>query len=151
VKIWVLRHGEAEARASSDAARELTDRGCHQVVESARQLLGKPLQRIIASPYVRARQTAEQVQQVLRRREAVVTVPWLTPDSDPRRVLSELDALNLDHVLLVSHQPLVGALIGLLVHGSYQHPEPMSTASLAELEGEHVLAGGMQLVGVHHV
>lgn len=151
MKIWVLRHGEAEARASSDAARELTDRGCHQVVESARQLLGKPLQRIIASPYVRARQTAEQVRQVLSRREAVVTVPWLTPDSDPHRVLSELDALNLDHVLLVSHQPLVGALIGLLVHGSYQHPEPMSTASLAELEGEHVLAGGMQLVGVHHV
>jgi phosphohistidine phosphatase len=151
VKIWVLRHGEAEARASSDAARELTERGCDQVVESARQLLGKPLQRIIASPYVRARQTAEQVQQVLSRREAVVTVPWLTPDSDPRRVLSELDALNLDHVLLVSHQPLVGALIGLLVHGSYQHPEPMSTASLAELEGEHVLAGGMQLLGVHHV
>jgi phosphohistidine phosphatase len=151
VKIWVLRHGEAEARASSDAARELTVRGCDQVIESARQLLGKPLQQIIASPYVRARQTAERVQQVLSRREAVVTVPWLTPDSDPRRVLSELDALNLDHVLLVSHQPLVGALIGLLVHGSYQNAEPMSTASLAELEGEHVLAGGMQLVGVRHV
>jgi phosphohistidine phosphatase len=151
VKIWILRHGEAEARASSDAARELTARGCDQVIESARQLLGRPLQRIIASPYVRAQQTATQVQHVLSRREAVVTVPWLTPDSDPRRVLSELDALNLDHVLLVSHQPLVGALIGLLVHGSYQHAETMSTASLAELEGEHVLAGGMQLVGVRHV
>lgn len=151
MKIWIMRHGEAEARASSDAARELTARGCDQALESARQLLGKPLQRIIASPYVRAQQTAERVQQVLSLREAVVTVPWLTPDSDPRRVLSELDALNLDDVLLISHQPLVGTLIGLLVHGSYQHAEPMSTASLAELEGEHVLAGGMQLAGVRHV
>jgi phosphohistidine phosphatase len=151
MKVWILRHGEAESRAASDAARELTARGRDQVIESARQLLGKPLQRIIASPYVRAQQTAEQARQVLNRHETVVTVPWLTPDSDPRRVLSELDALNLDQVLLVSHQPLVGALIGLLVNGSYQHAEPMSTASLAELEGEHVLAGGMRLLGVHHV
>lgn len=54
-------------------------------------------------------------------------------------------------MLLVSHQPLVGELIGVLVHGSAQQAEPMSTASLAELEGEFVAAGTLTLNSVRHV
>lgn len=151
MKVWVLRHGEAQPTASSDAARELTAHGREEVRQSATHLSGQPLQRIIASPYVRARQTAELVQQVLGFPQAIVSAPWLTPDSDPRQVLAELDAQGVEQVLLVSHQPLVGALVGLLAHGSYQHAEPMSTASLAELEGDFVLAGGMKLVSLRHV
>lgn len=151
MKVWILRHGEAHAKAPSDAARELTARGREDVLKSAGHLLGQPLQRIIASPYVRATQTAEQVHQALNFQQPIVSAPWLTPDSDPRKVLAELDALGVEQVLLVSHQPLVGALVGLLAHGSYQQAEPMSTASLAELEGEFVLAGGMELVSMHHV
>ncbi len=45
----------------------------------------------------------------------------------------------------VSHQPLVGNLVGLLQHGHLQQPAAMSTASLAELEGEWPLAGLMTL------
>jgi phosphohistidine phosphatase len=151
VKVWILRHGEAQSRASSDAARELTAHGREEVRRSAAHLAGQPLQRIIASPYIRARQTAELVQQVLGFPQAIVNAPWLTPDSDPRQVLAELDAQGVEQVLLVSHQPLVGALVGLLAHGSYQQAEPMSTASLAELEGDFVLAGGMKLVSLRHV
>jgi phosphohistidine phosphatase len=151
VKLWVLRHGEAQAQARSDAERELTAHGREEVLQSASHLLGKPLTRIIASPYVRARQTAELVRQALGFSDAVVIVPWLTPDSNPQKVLSQLDAYGADDVLLVSHQPLVGALIGLAAHGSYQHPQPMSTASLAELSGEFALAGGMELLSVRHV
>lgn len=151
MKVWVLRHGEAQSRARSDAERELTDHGRGEVLKSAVHLSDKPLQKILASPYVRAQQTAGLVHRSLGFDDAVVTVPWLTPDSDPREVLDQLAALTVDEVLLVSHQPLVGALIGLLAHGSYQHAEPMSTASLAELEGDHVLAGGMSLNSIRHV
>lgn len=151
MKVWVLRHGEAQAQARSDAERELTAHGREEVMQSAAHLLGKPLTRIIASPYVRARQTAELVRQALGFSESVVIVPWLTPEADPRQVLSELDAHAADDILLVSHQPLVGALIGLAVHGSYQQPQPMSTASLAELEGDFPLAGAMELLSVRHV
>lgn len=150
MKVWVLRHGEAQANARSDAERELTGHGRSQVIASAAHLLGKPLGRIIASPYVRAQQTAELVRQALGFSEAIITVPWLTPESDPKKVLNQLDEYADEEVLLVSHQPLVGVLIGLLVNGSFQHAQPMNTASLAELEGDFPLAGAMQLLSVRH-
>lgn len=151
MKLWVLRHGEAQAQARSDAERELTAHGREEVLQSAAHLLGKPLTRIIASPYVRARQTAELVRHALGFSGAVVIVPWLTAESDPGQVLSHVEAYADDDILLVSHQPLVGTLIGLAVHGSYQQPQPMSTASLAELKGEFALAGAMELLSVRHV
>lgn len=150
MKLWILRHGEAQQQARSDAERELTEHGRQEVLTSAEHLKGQPLGRIIASPYVRAQQTAELVRQALGFTDAVVTVPWLTPESDPRNVLGQLDGDVSDDVLLVSHQPLVGALIGLAVHGNVQQAEPMSTASLAELEAHVALAGAMTLVGVRH-
>ncbi|HEX8592088.1 MAG TPA: phosphohistidine phosphatase SixA [Pseudomonas sp.] len=151
MKIWILRHGEAQAKARSDADRELTPHGRDQVLQSAANLMGKPLQRILASPYVRARQTAELVRQALGLTEPVVIVPWLTPDSDPGQVLGQLDVYVGDDVLLVSHQPLVGALIGLAVHGTIAQPQPMGTASLAELSGDYPLAGAMELDSARHV
>lgn len=151
MKVWILRHGEAHQFARSDEARELTENGRHEVLTSAARLLGQPLQRILVSPYVRAQQTAELVRQALGYTEPVETVRWLTPDSSPRKVLDNLDAYAGENVLLVSHQPLVGTLIGLAVHGNVQQTESMHTASLAELECEFPLAGAMQLVSLEHV
>ncbi|MFG0410971.1 phosphohistidine phosphatase SixA [Pseudomonas sp. FYR_11] len=145
MKLWVLRHGEAEPRAKSDAERRLTAHGREQVVRSAAHLLGQPLQAIIASPYVRAQQTAALVHETLGFAKPLRTVPWLTPDGDVQQVIGEIERLGLEHVLLVSHQPLVGNLVGLLQHGHLQQQAAMSTASLAELEGEWPLAGLMAL------
>lgn len=94
MKVWVLRHGEAQSRARSDAERELTAHGREEVLKSAVHLSDKSVQRIIASPYVRAQQTAELVRQSLGFNDPVVTVPWLTPDSSPREVLLQLDKLG---------------------------------------------------------
>ncbi|MCO7634885.1 phosphohistidine phosphatase SixA [Pseudomonas guariconensis] len=150
MKVWVLRHGEAEPRANSDAERRLTAHGREQVLRSAARLLGQPLQAILASPYVRAQQTAALVREALGFAEPVRTVPWLTSDHDAGQVIGELERLGLEQVLLVSHQPLVGTLVGLLEHGHGQQPAPMSTASLAELEGDWPLAGVMTLRGLYH-
>ena len=150
MKLWVLRHGEAEQRANTDAERRLTAHGREQVLHSAARLLDQPLQAIVASPYVRAQQTAALVHGALGFAEPVRTVPWLTPDSDVRQAIAELERLGLEHVLLVSHQPLVGALVSVLEHGHVQQPAPMSTASLAELEGEWPLAGLMTLRSLSH-
>ncbi|WP_300730745.1 phosphohistidine phosphatase SixA [Pseudomonas sp.] len=146
MKLWVMRHGEAEPRAATDAQRELTAHGREQVLRSAAFLKGQPLDAILVSPYVRAQQTAKLVRDALGFKPALVTVPWLTPDSDPGVALRELPEAG--NTLLVSHQPFVGDLISLLQHGHYRQPQPMQTASLAELEGEWALAGSMTLVGV---
>lgn len=150
MKLWVLRHGEAEPRANTDAERRLTSHGREQVLRSAAHLLGQPLQAIIASPYVRAQQTAALVHDTLGFGEPVRTVPWLTPDSDVQEAIAELERLGLEQVLLVSHQPLVGTLVSMLEHGPGQHSAPMSTASLAELEGDWPLAGLMNVRALRH-
>jgi len=150
VRLWLLRHGEAEPQAASDAARELTAHGRKEVQQAAAQLAGRPLTAIIASPYVRAQQTAELVRSALGFNGKVNTVAWLTPDSDPRDALKYLDERERAEVLLVSHQPLIGALGGLLVHGHRQEPLPMRTASLAELEGDILAAGLMELLALIH-
>ncbi|WP_145188909.1 MULTISPECIES: phosphohistidine phosphatase SixA [unclassified Pseudomonas] len=150
MRLWVLRHGEAEPRANTDAERRLTAHGREQVLHSAAHLLGQPLQAIIASPYVRAQQTAALVHDTLGFAQPVQTVPWLTPESDAQTVIAEIERLGLEHVLLVSHQPLVGNLVGLLEHGHARQPAPLSTASLAELEGDWPLAGLMTLRNLLH-
>lgn len=151
MKLWILRHGEAQGHAARDSLRELTDHGREEVLRSAAHLLGQPLAAVYASPYVRAQQTAGIVHEALALEQPIVTVPWLTPESDPQEVIGHLDSLGLDHVLLVSHQPLVGALVGLLENGHLKQPRGMNTASLAVLEGDWPLAGLMSVQAVHHL
>jgi len=150
MRLWLLRHGEAEPQARSDAERMLTKHGRKEVLKAAGLLAGRPLKAILASPYVRAQQTAELVREALGFVGAIGTAPWLTPDSDPREVLQYLSERDETELLLVSHQPLLGDLAGLLIHGHRQEPLPMKTASLAELEGEMPLAGSMLLRELHH-
>jgi phosphohistidine phosphatase len=150
MKLWLLRHGEAEPQARTDAMRELTRHGRKQVVRSAAHLLGRPLTAILASPYVRTQQTAQLLRETLGGGIEIVTVPWLTPDGDLAQVLRYLDAHSEQELVLVTHQPLVGELAGMLMHGHRQTPLPMQTASLAQLDGEFALAGSMYLTSLQH-
>ena len=91
---------------------------------------------------MRAQQTAPLVRDVLCVAPEIRTAPGLTPESNPLQVLEKLGTD--DNVLLVSHQPLVGSLISFVQHGHQRQPQPMYTASLAELEGASPLAGLMR-------
>ncbi|MGC3513106.1 phosphohistidine phosphatase SixA, partial [Pseudomonas aeruginosa] len=66
--------------------------------------------------------------------QAVGSGPSLTPDDDPRQVRGNLDERSEPNLLLVSHQPLVGALGGLLVLGNRRDPVPIITPTQAEME-----------------
>jgi phosphohistidine phosphatase len=90
------------------------------------------------------------VRQQLGFQRAIITAPWLTPSGDVREVVRQLDAYEGQDVLLVSHQPLIGELGGWLVHGHRQQPLSMHTASLAQLQGELVAAGSLQLLALLH-
>nr|WP_286675137.1 phosphohistidine phosphatase SixA [Pseudomonas subflava] len=144
----MLRHGEAEPRARSDAERALTERGRKEVRCSAEHLRGRPLTHILVSPYLRAQQTAEIVREVLGLKLPLTTVNWATPDDSVREAAGHLDGFP-GESLLVSHNPLLGNLSGLLIDGHLQQPLGLHTASLVELDGEPV-PGLMHLVGLHH-
>lgn len=143
MRLWLLRHGEAQRFAPQDSLRALTEQGRLDVLASAERLRGRPLEAILASPYVRARQTAELVAQALAFPGVVEIEGWLTPEGDPRDALERLHRRPESELLVVTHQPFVGALAGLLIHGHRESPLAMSTAALVGLRGELLLAGGM--------
>ncbi|AWA40871.1 MULTISPECIES: phosphohistidine phosphatase SixA [Pseudomonas] len=149
MKLWVLRHGEAEPYGSRpDSERELTAHGRQEVLSSAARLIGQPLTAIYASPYLRAQQTAQLVREALGFEPEIRTVEWLTPEVDPDRVAEQL--VSVSNVLLVSHNPLVGNLLSYLQHGAGYPPEKVSTAGLAELEHSELLIGSMTLNSLKH-
>ncbi|MBF4559354.1 phosphohistidine phosphatase SixA [Pseudomonas sp. p50] len=149
MKLWVLRHGEAEPHGTRpDSERALTAHGREEVLRSAAKLIGQPLSAIYASPYLRAQETAMLVREALGFEPEIRTVEWLTPDNRPQAVAEQL--VSVDYALLVSHNPLVGNLLGYLQHGHVQEPEAVKTAGLAELEGDLPVAGAMKLNGIKH-
>ena len=149
MKLWVLRHGQAEANAPSDAQRQLTEIGREEARRMAGRLLNEPIDVILASPYVRAQQTAELVREALGLRRAIVTVDWATPDDDALAALDYLAERSEMNILLVSHQPLVGQLLSLAVDGHRQRYYPMPTAGLALLETPLPAAGIATLLELH--
>ncbi|GGM26904.1 phosphohistidine phosphatase SixA [Pseudomonas asuensis] len=150
MRLWLLRHGEAEPRAEGDEFRPLTAKGRDEVRRSAARLLGKGIDAIYASPYVRAQQTAELVKEVLAYKEPIVTLPWITPDDDVSKAIDHLDSLSGRNILLATHNPFVSDLAGFLVYGNRQQPLSMATGSLAVLEGELPIAGAMELIELFH-
>ncbi|PTR29679.1 MULTISPECIES: phosphohistidine phosphatase SixA [unclassified Pseudomonas] len=150
MKLWVMRHGEAVPHGARlhDSERELTDNGRKEVLKITAELMGQPLTAIYASPYLRAQQTAQLVRETLGFEPEIRTVEWLTPDTEPDKVAEQL--VSVSNVLLVSHNPLVGHLLSYLQHGAGYPPEKVSTAGLAELNGDELLIGSMKLDSIKH-
>ena len=136
-----MRHGQAAAQAATDAERALTLAGEAEVRLMASLLHGQPLDGILASPYVRAQQTAALVRSEIGFERAIATAPWLTPDDEPNEALRYLAERPEQNLLLVSHQPLVSQLVSLLCEGHRRAHVPMPTAALVCIETDVVAAG----------
>jgi len=130
VNVFIMRHGEAQAKAETDRQRELAQQGREDIVQMAADYssaLGS-IDVIWASPYVRTQQTAKLLSEQLGK--PVITQSFLQPSGNPIDTLSALEAHSENTVLIVSHQPLVGVLVdGLagLEPGRYR----MGTGALA--------------------
>ncbi len=138
----VLRHGQAEPMRLDDASRALVPAGEREVRQSAAFLAeqGWQPQRIIASPYRRAQQTAQLIAERLLPLATIETDSLLTPDADVERCAQWLTASCSGTVLIASHLPMVADLVHALAGKSLS----FSTGSLAVLQARdarwHVLA-----------
>ncbi len=141
MKICIVRHGSAVSGAVQDQNRGLTDRGAGQAAGAGRWLAQQTFNnpRILASPFLRAQQTAQAIAGSLAL--AVETMPHLVPDGDLQQLLSDLSVQEQD-LILVSHLPLVGHLAAMLVDGQL-HDQPWSPAECWILQGDLPTAGGM--------
>jgi phosphohistidine phosphatase len=91
---------------------------------------------ILSSPYLRAKQTAEIVTQVLSTPEGVMLAETLTPEGSPRQLI---EALRTDHrerqdVLLVGHEPYLSRLISTLLTGGPNLSVVMKRGGLCALD-----------------
>lgn len=150
--IYILRHGQAEAQVTSDEARRLTRKGeleTEQVLAArAKEFAG--ITSLWASPLVRAQQTAQIAQQYLPG-ISLQTTSLLVPEADPQALIDWLYSSQAETgaILLVSHQPVVGRLLGLLC-GELEGFYPMGTSSLAAIKIEPVAAGLGELLWLDH-
>jgi phosphohistidine phosphatase len=111
VELYLLRHGVAEQNAPSgrDIDRTLTPggiTGLKNVVARASTAGLRP-NRIAASPYLRAQQSAQIVADLLGYREPILTSTRLTPDSSPASLWQEVREIADGSLLIVSHEPLL--------------------------------------------
>ncbi len=88
---------------------------------------------MLTSPYARARQTAEPVVRALRLADKLRETQALEPSSDPEEILEEVRAEKVEAILLVGHEPHLGALLGRLVAGRPGLEIPMRKAAVARL------------------
>ncbi len=136
----IVRHGEAAAsHPDGDAARPLTPRGIARLRMLAATLAssGWHPDRILASPYLRAQQTAQILAEACG--SPVETAAALEPDTSPHEILDALHAEGVEagHLVLVSHLPLVERLQAALADST----APWTPGTLVRIALPEGLAG----------
>ena len=143
--IFVMRHGHAEPEAKTDKDRPLSLSGIHELKIVLLKCVTEmtEVRQAYVSPYVRAQQTFEVVNDLLP--DLVKTnTDAVTPNGNPHAFIdflfSQSQHHNLQSVLVISHQPFVGTLVDTLCNlepGSHR----MGTSALAAIVSEPVAAG----------
>jgi phosphohistidine phosphatase len=141
--IYLLRHCDAAEFAHDDITRPLSLKGEEQakVVGKALSKLNIQPDAIISSPYARARQTSEIVQEEMKIGKNDVS-DFLVPGSDPRQMISLLNMQNFTAPLLVGHEPQLRAMLSVLISHTTMTDILISKGSLGCLSvPKPILAG----------
>ncbi|TQP56270.1 phosphohistidine phosphatase SixA [Vibrio cholerae] len=154
MKIYIMRHGEAQQFAPSDAQRALTDRGRHESEAVARACVNqrgvKGFDLVLVSPYLRAQQTWELLTDHFSAKR-VETCDGITPYGQSDRVFDYLSALieveQLESLLLVSHLPLVGYLVSEFVADMI--PPMFPTSGMICIDYDPIAQNGQPLWNAH--
>lgn len=136
MRVYFLRHGDAEDRRAglSDSERRLTGEGIEEMRAVARGMkrLGLEFDRILTSPYLRARETAAIAAEALKQQDRLREEPGLRSGCEFRDLLAVLDAVRPDErVLLVGHEPDFSTFVSAIIGGGAMR---MRKAGLAAVE-----------------
>ncbi|MFZ8934405.1 MAG: phosphohistidine phosphatase SixA [Bacteriovoracaceae bacterium] len=127
--VYLMRHGEADSKVP-DSERELTERGIKQVSSVAQKLKERSIEvsNIFHSGFVRAKQSAELVSQVLKREQEPIMKEGLAPEDNPSVWHKQLADMNED-ILIVGHNPFMSK-ISMYLAGPLNYCE-FQTATIA--------------------
>ena len=153
MKLYLIRHTTPHDVAPSDDARTLTAQGKEEarIVGTALGKMGVRPVRILTSPLVRARQTAEIIAQ------ALVAECGIEPVEELKNGFSTVSLLRLlkrcgpdDEVLLVGHMPGLADHIGQLIGAGSNAGFGLGKGSVACIETLEPKAGSGQLRWLMH-
>lgn len=155
MRLYLMRHGEAEPGLDHDSSRALTARGHENNLSVARQWQPRITQLPIAfcSPYLRAQQTAADLQSIIPALE-FNSSDWLVPSTAVATVFDQLSiapkkevdataaasgSLNAGEIeahdiLLVGHNPLLSQIWNDLLEGDGQRRLGLSTSHLVSID-----------------
>jgi phosphohistidine phosphatase len=150
MNLYILRHGIAverdPVRFPDDSCRPLTMKGEDRLrlICSAMQALELSFDRIISSPYRRARQTAEIVAAALGSRKILEFSDELIPEGDPKALFRQINRISPapESLLLVGHEPYLSLLLSQLISGEMAAAVDLKKGGLARLEIEARLRYG---------
>ena len=141
MRIILFRHGIAEARDAArwpdDAERPLTARGERRARRAALGLtrIERGIARVATSPFKRAERTARILGRVLGIEPQAIDA--LAPGGSARKVVEALNGPpGGDSIVLVGHEPDLGALAGLLLFGNLEAALPLKKAGACAIEFE---------------
>lgn len=149
--VYVFRHGIAIDREDPDCPPEferfLTDKGKRRTQSAAKGLraLGAIPGAILASPYVRARETAEIAARELGfDPKGIELTESLVPEAGPQRVLREVLAHDADAVLCAGHAPNLDLVIAEAVGHELAPFTELKKAGAACIELDEDQTGTLQ-------
>lgn len=125
MEVFLVRHGPAETRDPvrwpDDEDRPLSREGIDQTRKAGRGFarLDLPVARIIASPAIRAKRTAELFRDALEFDRPIETWNELSPETSASAVLKHIadDARRSEGMVLFGHEPTLSEVIGLAMTG----------------------------------
>jgi phosphohistidine phosphatase len=148
--LYLIRHAEAVELGSPGAARDfdraLTPHGRDQsrALAEAFARLKITVDAVVASPLVRAHQTAVELLNLWQPGARVVTCDALTPERyKPGKLSDFLAVVPGDNVAAVGHMPELGAYVEWLI-GAAEGSIPLAKAACAcvEFKGDPVKGAG---------
>jgi phosphohistidine phosphatase len=149
MNLYLLRHGIAVERGTpgydDDSTRPLTSQGKRRLRQVARAMQRTNLRfdLILASPFLRTKQTAEIVADFLKRKKRLKFSDALTPAGSVNRLVQQLKEGQPapEEILLVGHEPYLSRLVSLLVAGNSGLQLDFKKGGLCKLELENLRAG----------
>lgn len=152
MRLFIMRHGEAELMATSDKARHLNARGKEQSSLQGMWLKSTALKldKVLVSPYTRALETFDQLNEVYEQKLTEKLEIWdgITPYGDSGMVsdyLSVLAEKGMENVLIISHLPLVGDIVKEMCG---RNPASFYPATIAEIDLNNARA---DVVGIKYL
>lgn len=118
MRLYLVQHAESK-RKEEDPSRPLSEKGWRDIRKVARYAekhLHVQVDRIVHSGKLRAKQTAEALDERLRPQNGVVAVDGLEPLADPEIWKNRL-AETTEDTMMVGHLPHLSKLAGYLLTG----------------------------------